>query len=219
MILMKHKSLFVVLVFVMLGAIAFGIIAENRMISSVSKNKEYIDEYVAKIDKSFVFQSEEVVDKSHKKFYYVSEKYPSFTLTVEVKTVDGDAKITDNYSSLQSREGIVKQFEEMFGQNVIVQVRNSEDLNSLPTIEEMLLYNNFNLSVGIDEAEYSEEKIEDYKKILLDKKIDCTVYFYSLPTEQVKRGFPAIDGEAFDFNTYIMFIIENNNVVTKISYD
>ncbi len=216
---MKHKALFVALIFVMIGAIAFGIIAENRMVSSVSKNKEYIDEYVAKIDKSFVFQSEEAVDKSHKRFYYVSEKYPSFTLTVEVNTVDGDAKITDNYSSLQSREGITQQFEQMFGDGVIVQVRNSENLNSLPTVEETLLYNNFNLSVGIDESQYSKEKVAVYKEILLNKKIDCTVYFYSLTTKQMQEGFPAVDGEAFDFNTYIMFIIENNNVVTEICYD
>ena len=69
-------------------------------------------------------------------------------------------------------------FKNFFGEDVLVNIMNLGELNVLPTIEEAIDYNYFNIAVGILENEDIEKQITDYKTKLTQNKIDCNIYFF-----------------------------------------
>lgn len=216
---MKNKAIFITLIVFMIGAIVLGVVAKNKMLDTVAQNKAYVDKYVENLDDSFVFRNEEVVSETEKRFYYTSPKYPSFTLMVTSNTSGEGYVITDNYSSLNMNFQIFEYFKNFFGEDVLVNIMNLGELNVLPTIEEAIDYNYFNIVVGILENEDIEKQITDYKTKLTQNKIDCNVYFYYLTQEQYdryKEQFVVVDA---GFVNYQMCIVENGKITTEIRYE
>ena len=216
---MRNKAIFITLIVFMIGAIVLGVVAKNKMLDTVAQNKAYVDKYVENLDDSFVFRNEETVSETEKRFYYTSLKYPSFTLIVTSNTSGEGYVITDNYSSLNMNFQIFEYFKNFFGEDVLVNIMNLGELNVLPTIEEAIDYNSFNIAVGILENEDIENQIADYKTKLTQNKIDCNIYFYYLTQEQYDRyeeQFVVVDA---GFVNYQMCIVENGKITTEIKYE
>ena len=216
---MKNKAIFITLIVFMIGAIVLGVVAKNKMLDTVAQNKAYVDKYVENLDDSFVFRNEETISETEKKFYYTSPKYPSFTLVVTSNTSGEGYVITDNYSSLNMNFQIFEYFKNFFGEDVLVNIMNLGELNVLPTIEEAIDYNYFNIAVGILENEDIENQIAGYKTKLTQNKIDCNIYFYYLTQEQYDRyteQFVVVDA---GFVNYQMCIVENGKITTEIRYE
>lgn len=216
---MKNKFIFVILVVFMLGAIALGIIAKNHMVKMVSENKNFVDNYVANLDSSFVYEREEDNGDGTKNFYYTSPKYPTFVLVVKSESSEGKYKLSDNFQSLTIQTEVAKYLQSLIGDDKIFTITNSEELNILPSVEDALLYNKFDCNIGILESDYNETTVNNLKQILIDNKINCNIYFYCLTPAQFKTYSAGKFNVVEDFETYTMVIIENQQVITEIVYE
>ena len=206
------------LILVMICVIVFSIFARDSFSNNLKTSKQYVDNYVSKIDESFVYQTKEEYDDGQIQYYYKSEKHPNFTLIITVKKEDGEYVLTDNYKTLNIQDDTSKYFDELFGSDVIVDIVNKETLNILPTVEEMVDNNNFSLNVGVKQ-ETATETISKLKELIIEKKIDCSVYFYHFTDEQYEKYKRCgLYEKVNEFENYDMIIIRNGQIETEFQY-
>lgn len=215
---MNKKGIFIVLLIAMLGTIVLGCLCENKMEESVMTNKKYIDNYVQEIDDSFIYVKKESNGDDYS-FYYKSDKYKNFVLVVEAKKEDGNYVITNNYKSLEKQKLLIEEIEKIVGEDKILSILNSEELNILETVEEGLEYNTFKMNIGLKNTEDIETEIANLKQKIVDANMNCSIYFYHLNEEQFeiysKQGIEDVEQ---GFENYEMVIIENGKIVTEIKY-
>lgn len=206
------------LILVMIGVIIFSIFARDSFSNNIKTSKQYVDNYVSKVDDSFVYKTQEKYDDGSIRFYYESDKHKNFTLVVTITENDGEYVLSDNYNTLNIQSETSEYFNNLFGSEIIVDIVNKETLNILPTVEEMISYNNFSLNVGI-KGENIPETVNSLKQILIDKKIDCSVYFYHFTEEQYEKyKQKGLYENVNEFENYNMVIIRNGQVETEFQY-
>jgi hypothetical protein len=217
---MQKRGMFVFLIILMLSVIVLGVLARNQMVNSITKNQKYIDEYVKQYDGDFVYSYSETLENGTKRFYYKSEQYPDFVLTIDYSVSGSSASLSDNYETIVMQQKVVSYWKEFFGEQALVSITNCSDLNILTTIDDTLSYNAFDIVVGLMISDDIDDKIDAYVLRLQDAKIDCSIYFYHLNSEDYKEySNTGFDVSVDKFENYTMFIIRNGKIDTKIQYE
>ena len=203
----------------MFGVIAMGVIARNQMVNTVSKNQKYIDAYVKKYDGDFVYSHSETLENGVKRFYYKSNKFPDFVLTIDYDVGGDGTTLTDNYSTLTMQQQVLNYWKDFFGEDALVSITNCQELNILSTIDETLSYNDFEFVVGFVISDDIDEKIDICISQLQEQKVDCSVYFYYLsPAHFAEYAKNGMEISVDKFENYTMVIIRNGELDTKIKY-
>lgn len=216
---MGNKKLsFIFLIFLMVFIVCISLEIKKDVNNNLAISQKMIDKYVQNIDETFKFQYKEKDENNVYLYYYTSNEIPNFTLVVSAAKEGGVYKYRDNYHTLQQQTDISSYIDNLFGEKIIVDITNKNNLNLLPTESEMLEYNQFMMNFGVINSETTVE-IDNIKNILLGNKINGNFYIYYLSEEQFNKYLEnGIYENIEEFENYTFLSIKNNKIETEFNF-
>lgn len=214
----NKKITFIFLIFLMIFIVCISLEIKKDVNNNLAISQKMIDKYVQNIDETFKFQYKEKDESNAYLYYYTSSEIPNFTLVVSATKEGGVYKYRDNYHTLKQQTDISSYVDNLFGEKVIADITNKNNLNLLPTESEMLEYNQFMMNLGILNTE-TEIQIKNIKKTLLENKINGNFYIYYLSEEQFNEySVNGIYADVEKFENYTFLSIKNNKIETEFDF-